>query len=919
MSTFDPVRWQAALPNVHHALELQEAERAAWLKDLRARDPVLAADVQTLLDEYWSLTSEGFLGRPPASLPGSSALEGTAVGAYTLVSSIGEGGMGSVWLARRSDGRYQRQVAVKFPRVALHGAGGERFKREGILLGRLAHPHIADLIDAGVSPSGQPYLVLEHVAGEPIDRYCDERRLGVEARSRIFLDVLAAVAHAHAHLIVHRDLKPSNVLVTADGRVKLLDFGIAKLVTEDATADTAQPLTREGGVAMTPEYAAPEQVTGGAITTATDVYALGVLLYLLLTGEHPAGPGPRPPAQLIKAIVETEPPRPSEVLRSPRAGPDSTADHAFRRSTSPDKLSRALRGDLDTIVAKALKKDPAERYTSVTALADDLRRFLRHEPISARAETLVYRTRKFMRRNRAVVALATLALVATIGGLVGTLIEARTARAQRDFALRQWSRAEAINDLDDLLADTSPVQPEALDSAEQILGLRQGTDRANRVEILIAVSRRYPREKGTAIPLRMAEEAYQISRGVSEPSVRAKAACVLGNAVAEKAVNSDKSLFPRAESLIREGLDELPRETQFAFERAFCLQNGSYVSRSMGDQNEAIARLKQAQELLKEAPTHPETFDLLVSQGLGDALRSAGRNREACIEYERLSALLTDLGRDSTGMANITRYKWGVSLYTLGRPLEAEKLIHRAIVEFSTSEDDPDVIPWQLIGHAQALRDLGQLKRASAEAQHAYDVALKNEAPAFASQALLLRASVDRLGGDLAGAQVMLTQAEPKMRSALPPGDIGLATLLSEEALLAEARGDSSAGLELINQSLSIAEASVKAGRKGTELVPIYLTYRSDMERQLGQTEAAVSDASHALASIQASIKPGTFSSHLGHAYLALGQALQTEGKHDLAVADFRSAAENLQDALGPDHPDTRSARQLAQPGAAAR
>src|SRR5206468_3346080 len=213
------------------------------------------------------------------------------IGAYKLISPIGQGGMSSVWLAERNDGRFERRVAVKFLNIALAGSAGERrFRREGKILGRLAHPCIAELIDAGISPAGQPYLVLEHVEGEHIDHYCDQRTLDVRARARLFLDVLAAVAHAHSNLIVHRDIKPSNVLVTADSQVKLLDFGIAKLLEDERHAASPSQLTREGGGALTPQYAAPEQLTGGAVNAATHVYALGVLLYVLLTGRHPAEP-----------------------------------------------------------------------------------------------------------------------------------------------------------------------------------------------------------------------------------------------------------------------------------------------------------------------------------------------------------------------------------------------------------------------------------------------------------------------------------------------------------------------------------------------------------------------------------------------------------------------------------------------------
>jgi serine/threonine-protein kinase len=429
MPRVDPDRWRAVSPHLDRALELEtDQERTEWLATLRAQDPALAADVEGLIAEMAGLRGARFLDDAVVPFPDVDALPGAAVGAYTLVSPIGRGGMGTVWLAERADGRFDRRVAIKFLNLALAGQGEERFKREGRILARLAHPHIAQLLDAGVSASGQPYLVLEHVDGEPIDRHCDRLGLDVHARLRLFLDVLDAVAHAHASLIVHRDIKPSNVLVTREGQVKLLDFGIAKLLEDDdGGAPTA--ITIDGAAALTPAYAAPEQVTGQVVSTATDVYSLGVLLYVLLTGTHPAGPRTSSAADLLKAIVETDPPRPSEAVVRNRAASSDAA--TTPRITSPEKLRRALRGDLDTIVGKALKKRPAERFASVTALADDVRRYLRHEPISARPDSLVYRARKFVRRNR----LAVSAAVITIAGLSAGLYVANRERvvAERRF------------------------------------------------------------------------------------------------------------------------------------------------------------------------------------------------------------------------------------------------------------------------------------------------------------------------------------------------------------------------------------------------------------------------------------------------------------------------------------------------------
>ena len=436
MSRMSPGEWQALSPHLDHALTLDHEARAAWLAFLKEQNPELADRLQALLKTHRELNAEGFLNTSPIELA-EPALAGRCVGPYKLLSPIGQGGMGTVWLAERGDGRFERQAAVKFVNLSVAGrVAEERFKRESSILGRLMHPHIAALLDAGVSDQGRPYIVLEHVEGEPIDEYCDKHRLDIEGRIRLFLDVLSAVAHAHANLIVHRDLKPSNVLVSKNGQAKLLDFGIAKLLSDEEAEATV--LTAEAGSALTPRFAAPEQITGGAVTTATDIYALGVLLYLLLTGRHPAGTQTTSAAELVKAIVETEPPRASSVI----ASSDDIA-LADKRSATLEKLQRQMRGDVDTILSKALKKNSQERYASVTAFADDLTRYLDHEPISARPDTLSYRAKKFLQRNRAVVVLVSIALLLVIGSLSTGLL---LANRERKIAERRFSQVRQLAD-----------------------------------------------------------------------------------------------------------------------------------------------------------------------------------------------------------------------------------------------------------------------------------------------------------------------------------------------------------------------------------------------------------------------------------------------------------------------------------------
>ena len=438
LPSIDTTRWLKLSAHLDRALDLSPLERDAWLEQLRVTEPETAADLARLLAEHQQLRVEGFLDTSPLK-ESDTSLAGVIIGSYTLMSRIGDGGMGTVWLGHRSDGRYEGQVAIKLLNAALVGRGGEeRFRREGIILARLGHPHIASLIDAGVSNTGQPYLVLELVNGVHIDAFCDERRLSIERRVRLFLDVLSAVAHAHANLIVHRDIKPSNVLVTQAGAVKLLDFSIAKLMEDNG----ASRLTQDAGSALTPRYASPEQVSGEPITTRTDVYSLGVLLYELLSGQHPYGDAVKSSADYTRAIVQQDPlPLSAAYARAPI---ESRSLVAAQRSTTPDRLQRVLGLELETIIHKALKKSPAERYGSVGELGDDLRRYLDDKPIAARPDTRRYRAAKFARRHRRALGAVAAVVVATVSIVAFYTMQLT---AERDRARLQAEKASRVSEL----------------------------------------------------------------------------------------------------------------------------------------------------------------------------------------------------------------------------------------------------------------------------------------------------------------------------------------------------------------------------------------------------------------------------------------------------------------------------------------
>jgi serine/threonine-protein kinase len=519
------------------ALELSDDERERFLDETCERDTDLRRAVQRMLEDC---EAEDLLLQPGAGASGplwealardySTAAfvfePGERVGAYRVVRVLGRGGMATVYLAERADGQFEQAVALKVLDIARDfDALAARFAQERRILARLEHPNIARLIDGGATRTGQPYVVMEYVDGEPIDRYCDRLRLDIEERIRLFADVASAVQYAHGHLIVHRDIKPSNILVSADGEPKLLDFGIAKLLD----AENAAPVTRSALHPMTPEFASPEQVRGELLTTASDVYQLGYLLYHLLTGGSPYATDRRNVAAIIQAICSVEPARPSSSILTRTVGEaDAARDAATARATTPERLRRRLSGDLDNILLTALRKDPGRRYPSVVHLSEDLRRHLAGLPVTARSPTLGYRGLKFAGRHRAGVAGALLVSLAVIGGLAATAWQARqTAReAMRAAEVRDFlvSLFESVGP-DKTLGETVTAK-EILDRGAERLDSGLAEIPVLRAEMLGVVGRMYT-ELGLyreARPLLEEAQATLHSAGQQNTTVLAQSA-----------------------------------------------------------------------------------------------------------------------------------------------------------------------------------------------------------------------------------------------------------------------------------------------------------------------------------------------------------------------------------------------------------
>ena len=747
-NAFTPDEWSRIEAILDEVLELEPGARAGALDRACPGDAILRAHVERLIAA--DTDAARFLETPAlvyaAGLVNAASTEiqaddrdkpGDRIGPYRLIREIGRGGMGRVFLADRADGQFEQLVALKLVRGGPYG--GEihgRFLRERQILARLQHPNIARLLDGGVAADGRPYFAMEYVAGEPITTYCDGKSLDVRHRLALFAAVCDAVQYAHQNLVVHRDLKPSNTLVTPEGQVKLLDFGIAKVLQDEQderTGHGGEPLTRLGSGPMTPEYAAPEQVRGEAVTTATDVYALGALAYELLTGRGPHRLSSLTAAEVERAVTERDIARPSSAVSRGTPGKDGEIAPdviARARGTDRHRLRRQLRGDLDTIVMTALQKDPARRYGSAGAFVEDVRRYQSGLPIAARRDSVGYRTSKFVGRHAIGVTATALVLLSLLGGLIGMAWQARVAS-------REAAKAREISRF---LSSLFEVADPALTNGADVTALDLLDRGAKRIETELAGQ-----------PDVQADMMLLVGRIYRDLGVYDRAQPLLERAVALRSSGEGRNTDAAAEGMAElarlwqdkgrpEEAERLQRDV-LALRRNGRRPDNPDVGKTLRDLAAVLAsrgKYDEAEKLQREAlalheaqygAEHAEIASDL--EGLQSILRSRGQSSEAIpIARRTLDMRLKVLGSDhletATAMNNLA-----ILLYEKWELPEAERL-YRQVLDFDLrrlGEVHPNTAT-VTNNLAFVLRDRGQYD----EAERLYRTALDLDRRLFGAE-----------------------------------------------------------------------------------------------------------------------------------------------------------------------------------------
>jgi serine/threonine-protein kinase len=881
--------WAEISPYLDEMLDLPPVDRETWLADLQARAPQLAAALRTQLRNLDELKAQRFLDVTIPARIGKSNFPGQRFGAYALDSIIGHGGMGTVWLAHRSDGQFEGPAAIKLLNPALVGHPIEgRLTREVRVLATLQHPNIAHLLDAGVGPDDQSYLVLEYVRGEPIDRYCERNRLGVAERIRLFLDVLGAVAHAHRHLIVHRDLKPSNILVTEGGVVKLLDFGIAELLSP--AAQDRLGAAQEIAPGLTPGYAAPEQLLGEPITVATDVHTLGALLFVLLTGRHPSVVAGATRAEWIRSVLDHDAPR----LADASAGRDQ----------------RALRGDLGDIVAKALRRKPDERYGNVDAFAQDLRRHLAFEPVSAHRRSLGYVWRLFARRHRVAVVAATVVLVVVAAAMVITTRQMIEARHQRDQARDQTRRGDASIDFltqlmrADVGYDGRPLDfHRRLDFGVEMLKRQYGGDAKFAGRMLSDLGDYYANDGELTRASELYHQAYALGKRVGDLGLMAATLCSLAasEAYARKPAETEARIRDA-----RALLDQM-RVPDVALQIG-CIGAEVQLKAKMQDLASAEALQRRALSMREDldGTTNSVPYASLLS---GVALLDMARNqpREALRNAQLAADIYEQNGRGPLAAGLSARATIASVLADMGeiqRALEASGTLNRRLK--SAGSPDAQHVGYP-IRHAMLLLRIGRISEAESELIGIVERAQQAGDDFWTVVALLSEGSVALQAGHADDAQ----RAEDAA-VALLARDVGDENLLASAqrlaAELALARGDNAGARRHSDQAL------VLAGYHKPEPLRA-LTKTLLLAARVALRQGAATDASQyatdALAIAQTKARGADTSADVGEALLLMVRARRAADPHFDGRLMLEQARRCLENGLGANHPFAIEARDL--------
>jgi eukaryotic-like serine/threonine-protein kinase len=902
MSGIDKVHWNVLSPLLDELLELDETARDERLARISSGDGNLARELSELLQKHRTIEEIGFLEGSALQRTSEPSLAGQVVGNYTLDRPLGQGGMGMVWLAHRSDGRYEAHVAIKLLNLALVGPSGiDRFEREGSLLARLTHPNIARLLDAGVTAAGQPYLVLEYIEGEPIDRWCNEHALDVTARVQLFLEVLAAVSHAHSHLILHRDLKPLNILVNAQGSVKLLDFGLAKLLADQYQSAPISQLTQLTVRGFTPEYASPEQVQGLEVTTATDVYALGILLYVLLTGEHPTARHGQTTIERLRGIVDIVPPRPSEVvLRSAKSGSDEFATTARQRA-------RALQGDLNNIIAKALKKAPAERYLSVEALGEDLKRYLNHEPVSARADSFSYRAARFVARNKLAVGAGALVLMAIVTATAVSLWQAREATRQRDRALVLLARNEAVADfVTYLLMDAAPADrpvrmADLLDRSQSIV-MAEKTEPEHQAAILGMLSEYFLSSGNPVRAQVLLDRSLELTRTSTDDALRGSLLCYNALAYLLQGRLSD------AQAAVDKGL-ELSAPDPLAAVK--CLRIRAQFAQTSSDSKGALDFALRAQARLRESAIAKPDQEAGLLADIASAHYLSGRTREADRYYAASIAKLTEIGRGDGASAAAIRMNWGNATGTTG---DIRAALHQYDEAMRLMVDGPssaaEAPPYLLGNRAAMLAVLGRYPEALAGFDLAIAAAERSGHARSRIYSLANKAGIYLTMGDVTRAERELAPLIAEVGKTIRPDSVAANTIKQVQARIALARNrlpEALAGFSSLVDFFDERKISITPLTRA-------LTYRGEVYLQQGNLAAALADAERALQISRTLQADKPHSVYTGLTLALVARVHKSRGEISEARAAAVEAERHLSATLGKDHPETQAVMAYRDP-----